>query len=58
MNPVRELMYRFMTLSYLSKLDVARQLDLPANEEEGIGEPDLFLRYYDRAKTKGLLAKF
>ena len=58
MNPARMLMYRFLTLPYVSKVEIATGLGLLSNDDAGIAEPELYLRYYSRAKDQGILAKF
>ena len=65
MNPLRKLDYRFNSLAYHIRLEIADKLNLIKDEDEGIsdierfkrifkrvGERDLFVRLWDEVEQK------
>jgi len=56
MDPTRRLAYRFLTLPYSKKVEVALKLGLLKDEDRGAEDSDLYRRFFHRAKTDNLLA--
>jgi len=57
MNPARRLTYRFLSLPYDTRLEVARELRLIEDDDEGLQGIDLFKRFFKRAKEKQILGE-
>jgi hypothetical protein len=49
-NPARKLIYRFLSLPYLVRLEIARNLDLIREEDAKLAERDLYPLYFARAR--------
>ena len=49
-NPARKLIYRFLSLPYLVRLEIARDLGLIHEEDANLTEGDLYPKYFARAK--------
>lgn len=58
MDPIRILTYRFFELPHLVRRDIARELDLLNDTDEGLQDFELFEKWYNRAEEGGLLADF
>jgi hypothetical protein len=56
-NPARRLTYRFMSLPYQMRLEVAQELKLIENEDSGLQDPQRYEAYFRRARERKLLAK-
>jgi len=56
-NPGRRLTYRFLSLSYQSRLDIAQKLDLIRNEDEGIDDTERYSRIFGRAREEKKLER-
>jgi predicted MPP superfamily phosphohydrolase len=56
MDPARRLTYRFLTLSHPKRLTVALALGLVRDDDDGLADRDLFLRYFERARDESRLA--
>jgi GTPase-associated adaptor domain len=52
----RRLAYRFMALPYHRRVEVAQQLGLLQDEDQGLRDADLFRRFFRRAAERGQLA--
>jgi hypothetical protein len=57
-NPARRLTYRFMSLPYQTRIEVAQKLGLIENEDSDLKDPQRYEAYFRRAKERKLLAKF
>lgn len=57
MRPERILANRFFDLSYSVRLEIAVKLGLCADEDQGIGDPELTRRYFERARHKRSLGQ-
>ena len=55
-NPVRQLVYAFLTLPYSSQMRIADQLSLLKDEDAGLDSAALFERIYQRAHAWNSLA--
>lgn len=55
-NPVRQLVYAFLTLPYSSQIRIADQLSLLLDEDAGLDCAALFERIYERAHARNSLA--
>lgn len=49
MNRSRILTYRFFDLSHIERIDIARELDLLRDEDEGVNDAELYKRIFRRA---------
>ena len=56
MRPARILTYRFFDLPHVVRMDVAQELDLIEDEDEGLRDFELFERVFRRARERSLLA--
>ncbi len=57
MEPARILTYRFFELPHVKRIDIARELELYMDDDEGLQDYELFDRILMRAQERGLLAK-
>lgn len=57
MTPLRRLTYRFLSLSYVQRLRLAQDLQLVAEEDEGLSDVERFRQVLLRAKERGKLAE-
>lgn len=57
MNPARILTYRFFELPHVSRIDIARDLGLLRDEDEGLQDFQLFERVFARAADENLLSE-
>jgi hypothetical protein len=57
MDPVRTLTYRFFSLAHVVRLDIARDLKLLKDEDEGLQDYELFRRILHRAAQGNLMAE-
>lgn len=57
MKPTRQLVYRFFSLPYSQRMEVALDLHLVSDEDEGLGDTERFKKVLLRAKDQGLLDK-
>src|SRR5205085_1555008 len=57
MNARQRLTYRFFSLSYLARLDVARELSLLQDEDAGITSEELGRRVFQRAREQRKLGQ-
>ncbi len=55
MDPTRRLVYRFLTLPYRERLDVALKLKLLSDEDASVDETELYRRFFRRARTNNRL---
>jgi predicted phosphodiesterase len=55
MDPARRLTYRFLSLPYHIRLEVAQELGLLLDEDKDTSDPELFKRFFRRASEKGVL---
>ena len=55
MKPSRIITYRFFDLSHIVRIDIASELGLYSDEDEGIEDSDLFERIFERASSRGVL---
>ena len=55
MNPARRLTYRFLSLPYRKRLEIAQGLGLLREEDKGLRDSELFKRFFARAKEKEIL---
>jgi hypothetical protein len=58
MNEIRRLVYRFLELPYVTRLDIARSLNLIEDVDEQLCGKELWCRVAAGVNDKGLLAKF
>ena len=56
-NPARRLTYRFLSLSYQTRLGIAQKLDLIRDEDEGIDDSERYARFFARARTNQRLGE-
>jgi hypothetical protein len=56
-DAARTLTYRFLDLSHVTRIEIAQQLDLYKNEDEGVRDPELLARIFRRATDGKLLSK-
>ena len=56
-NPARTLTYRFLSLPYVSRIEVAQVLGLLEDYDKGVRDGELFRRFFRRAKEKDILAR-
>jgi len=56
-NPARKLIYRFLSLPYVVRLEIARELDLIREEDARLSERDLYPLYFARAKENHKLER-
>ena len=56
-NPARKLTYRFMSLPYQVRIDVAQKLGLIENEDSDLKDAQRYEAYFRRAKERGILAR-
>lgn len=56
-NPARKLTYRFMSLPYQVRLEVAQSLSLIEDEDSDLQEAQRYETYFRRANERGLLEK-
>lgn len=49
MDSDRKLVYGFLSLPYLVRLEIALQLDLMKDEEKGVQQTELYNRIFNRA---------
>lgn len=56
-NPARRLTYRFMSLPYQRRIEVAQELKLIENEDSDLNDSQRYEAYFRRAKERGLLPK-
>ena len=55
MDPARRLTYRFLSLPYHIRLEVAQELGLLLDEDKDTPDPELFKRFFRRASERGVL---
>ena len=55
MDPLRRLTYRFLSLPYHVRIEIAGRLDLLADEDKDTSDADLFRRVFRRASERGRL---
>jgi hypothetical protein len=55
-NPARRLTYRFMSLPYQVRVEVAQKLELIENEDSDLKDAQRYEAYFRRAKERKLLA--
>ena len=55
MDPARILTYRFFDLSHVVRINIASELGLYLDEDEGLKDSELFDRIFDRACSKDVL---
>jgi hypothetical protein len=56
-DAARTLTYRFLDLPHVTRIEIAQELRLYTNEDEGVRDPELLERIFHRAKEGKLLAK-
>jgi hypothetical protein len=56
-DPARKLAYRFLSLPYVLRIEVAQRLDLLQDEDKGVKDAALFRRFFRRAKEGDILGK-
>ncbi len=56
-SPLRVITFRLFELPYLTRLDIARRLNLVRNEDAGLRDYEVFKRVLQRASDEGQLAK-
>src|SRR5439155_18523841 len=56
-NPARKLTYRFMSLPYQRRIEVAQELKLIENEDGDLNDSQRYAAYFRRANERGLLPK-
>ncbi len=56
-NPARRLTYRFMSLPYQVRIEVAQGLRLIENEDSDLKDPQRYEAYFRRAKERKLLGR-
>jgi hypothetical protein len=56
-DAARTLTYRFLDLSHVTRIEIAQELGLYRNEDEGVRDPELLERIFRRANEAKLLAK-
>ena len=56
-DPIRILTYRFFGLAHVIRIDIARELNLLRDEDEGLEDYELFTRILTRAAKENLLEK-
>ena len=56
MDPNRTLAHRFLSLAFVDRMQIAQELGLLSNEDEGMPESGVFKAFFQRAKARGLLA--
>jgi hypothetical protein len=57
LDPIRVLTYRFLDLAHVVRIDIARELSLLRDEDEGLEDYKLFSRVLTRAAQEKLLAQ-
>lgn len=57
MRPERILANRFFDLSYSVRLEIAVKLGLCADQDQGVGDPELTRRFFERARQKRSLGQ-
>lgn len=57
MVPARKLTYRFINLPHHMKLQIAQELGLVQDDDEGLRDHELYRRYFARAAAAGKLTK-
>lgn len=55
-DPSRILIYRFLGLSHIVRINIATKLDLYSDEDEGLKDAEVFERIFDRACSRDILA--
>lgn len=56
-KPARILAYRFLDLPHITKLDIALDLGLLHDEDEGVRDAELYKRIFQRAVESDLLSE-
>lgn len=56
LSPFRELVYRYLELPYVTRMSIARKLNLMEPGDLKKGEPDLWKAVLRRAKDNGALS--
>lgn len=56
-DAARTLTYRFLDLPHVTRIEIAQELDLYKDEDEGVRDPELLERIFRRARDGKLLAK-
>lgn len=56
-NPARTLTYRFLSLSYVSRIEIAQSLGLLQDEDKNVKDGELFTRFFRRANERDILEK-
>lgn len=56
-DAARQLAYRFLTLSFAQIVEIGSELNLLADDDEGLHDFELFKKIFDRAKEHGTLAE-
>ncbi len=57
MNPDRRLTYRFLTLPFHVRVELANTMDLLQDDDKGVPDRVLFQRIFKRAAERGLLPR-
>ena len=57
MDTVRRLAYRFLSLPYHKRIELAQTLSLIADEDRGVPDSMLFARFFQRARQQGKLGE-
>ena len=55
-DAARTLTYRFFDLPHVTRIEIAQELGLYSNEDEGLRDAELLERIFQRANLKKLLA--
>jgi hypothetical protein len=56
-DAARTLTYRFLDLSHVTRIEIAQELGLYRNEDEGVRDPELLERIFRRASEGKKLEK-
>jgi hypothetical protein len=56
-DAARTLTYRFLDLPHITRIEIAQELVLYKNEDEGLRDPELLERIFRRAAEQKILAK-
>jgi predicted phosphodiesterase len=57
MDPTRRLTYRFLTLPYHERMEIAHSLGLLQDEDKGLQDAELFKRFFRRAREREKLGQ-
>lgn len=58
MEPARILVYRFLSLPHVTRLDIARMLELYPDDAQGLDDGEVINRILKRASDESKLAAF